>query len=67
MTPKPNQADVLAIAIALRYFRATGRRVVRIPPSGAIDEITTVDLRDLTRPVVTREPSGNFAPGRSRK
>jgi hypothetical protein len=46
--------DEEAIKIAKRY----GLPVVRIPPTGAIDEIITVDLRNRRRPpIVTRELS----------
>lgn len=48
--------DEDAIEIAERY----GLPIVRIPPTGVIDEVITVDLRDHDRPVITREPSSNF-------
>lgn len=50
--------DKEAIAAAKRY----GMPIVKMPPTGVIDEITTVDLRNPRRPVVTREPSSNYGP-----
>jgi hypothetical protein len=52
--------DEEAIKIAEKY----GLPIVRIPPTGCIDEVTTVNLLDPRKPIVTREPSCNFGPGR---
>jgi hypothetical protein len=54
--------DDEAIEIAKRYGGKNGP-IVKIPPMGAVDEITTVDLRNWDRPVVTRDPSEKFMPG----
>jgi hypothetical protein len=54
--------DEEAIDVAKRYGVRNGP-VIKIPPIGAVDEIITVDLRDWDRPIVTREPSENYAPG----
>lgn len=54
--------DEEAIAIAKRHGVRNGP-IIKIPPQGAIDEITTVDLRDWGRPIVTREPLSKCAPG----
>lgn len=51
--------DEEAIEIAKHY----GLPITRIPPTGCIDEIITVNLLDRKRPIVTREPSSNFSPG----
>jgi len=44
--------DQESIEIAQRY----GLPIVHILPTGVVNEITTVDLRDRNRPKVTREP-----------
>lgn len=52
--------DDEAIKAAERY----GLPIVRIPPTGCFDEVTTVNLLNPRRPVVAREPSSNFGPRR---
>ncbi len=54
--------DEEAINIAKLYGVRHGP-IITIPPRGAVDEITKVDLRDWSRPIVTREPSKNYGPG----
>lgn len=55
-------SDEEAIEIAKRHWYP----ICRIPPTGCVDEIITVDLRDPSRPIATREPSRNYGPGQSR-
>ena len=55
--------DEEAIETAKRYGVRNGP-IIKIPPRGAVNETTIVDLRDWDRPIVTREPSHNFGPGR---
>lgn len=50
--------DEEAIELARKY----GIMIVKIPPMGCIDEVTTVNLLVPCCPVVTREPSSNYCP-----
>lgn len=52
-------SDAEAIELAKRY----GLPIVRIPPTGCIDEVVTVNLLNPRRPIVTREPSSHFVDG----
>lgn len=47
--------DEEAIKIAKRFGVRHGP-IISIPPRGAVNEIIRVDLSDLDRPIVTREP-----------
>lgn len=58
--------DEEAIAIAKRYGVRNGP-IIKIPAIGVLDEITTVDLRDWDRPVVTREQPKDYAPRQDRE